>query len=237
MKPDPEMDERVLEYNAGLWLREGGRRTRVLTVVFYHCAGAGGIQQRRAVLDFYETELSTVTYWSVGLGELEAAEYAEQANPMGWALASWMRQRRADRVELRLRLMEKILGFVRGEEYQELLLDTVQTYYRLSGSERKIEERMLGTRRYAEVTEMAQTVLGRMKARERREARQEGEEAGLRRAVKQAITARFPEAPESVTDRVEGFQGTAVLEALLRRVIQASSLAEIERLLAEPNGG
>jgi hypothetical protein len=125
------MDWRVFEYNAGLLLREGHPGTRVLTIVFYHCAGTGGIQRRRARLDYYDLEVHGVTYWSVGLGEPEAAEYAERNNPMGWALASWMRQEREERVELRLRLMEKILRFVRAEGYRELLLDTIETYYRL----------------------------------------------------------------------------------------------------------
>jgi hypothetical protein len=228
MTPDPEMDERALEYNAGLMLREGGRRTRVLTLVFYHCAGTGGIQERRAVLEFYGTEVHTVTYWSVGLGELEAAAYAERENPMGWALASWMRQQRDRRVELRLHLLEKILRFVEGEEYQELLLDTVQTYYKLSGRERRAEERLLESGRYGEVKEMAQTVMERKAARARQEA--------MQLAVREVIRTRFPGAPESVTDPVARIRKVATLETLLRRVTLAASLEEIERLLAEPNG-
>src|SRR5262249_29653474 len=70
MRPDTEMDWRVFEYNTGLLLQEGHPRTRVITVVFYHCPGMGGIQERQFVLDFYEKPLHRITYWSVGLGEL-----------------------------------------------------------------------------------------------------------------------------------------------------------------------
>jgi hypothetical protein len=154
---------------------------------------------------------------------------------MGWALASWMRQQREGRVELRLRLMEKILRFVRAEEYQELLFDTVQTYYRLSGMERKAEERLLRSGRYGDVEAMAQTVLGRMAARERREGREEGRQEGaleaLQAAVRQVIETRFPGAPRSLTDQVERFQEVPALEELHRRAIAAASLEEIERLL------
>ena len=87
MQPDTEMDWRVFEYNTGLLLQEGGPDTRVLTVVFYHCPGMGAIQHRQFALDFYEIPLHQVTYWSVGLGELDAETYAERDNPMGWALA------------------------------------------------------------------------------------------------------------------------------------------------------
>ena len=75
--------------------------------------------------------LNTVTYWSVGLGELDAESYAERDNPMGWALVSWMRRQREQRVELRLQVVDRILRWVRDEEYRGLLFDTVQTYYRL----------------------------------------------------------------------------------------------------------
>jgi hypothetical protein len=240
MTPDAAMDWRVFEYNAGLLLREGQPGARVVTVVFYHCPGGGGIQERQFSLDFFDKSLHQITYWSVGLGELAAEEYAARENPMGWALASWMQQQREGRVELRLRLVEKILRRVRAEEYRELLLDTLQTYYRLSGRERRLEEQLLRAGPYAEVEEMAQTVLGRMKAKERREGRQEGrqegEELALQRAVKRALLTRFPAAPASLTDRVEQFLEPARLEELLSGIILASTLQEVEGLLAVPSG-
>jgi hypothetical protein len=240
MTPDVDMDWRVFEYNAGLLLREGNPSARVVTVVFYHCPGGGGVLERQFSLDFFEKTLHQITYWSVGLGELAAEEYAARDNPMGWALASWMQQRREGRVELRLRLVDKVLRRVRDTAYQGLLLDTLPTYYRLSGRERRLEVQLLRTESYREVEEMAQTVLGRMEARARREGRQEGrqegEELALQRAVKRAILTRFPAAPARLTDRVERFPEPARLEELLSRVILASTLEEIERLLAAPPG-
>jgi hypothetical protein len=139
----------------------------VLSVVFYHCAGTGGIQERQAIFDFHGKGIHTVTYCSVGLGELEATEYAQRENPMGWALASWMRQKRESRVELRLQLIQKILRFVRAETYRGLLLDTIQTYYKLSRRERTAEEQLLGTAPYREVEEIAQSFMERREARAR----------------------------------------------------------------------
>jgi hypothetical protein len=232
MQPDAAMDWRALQYNAGLLLREGNPGTRVLTVVFYHCPGVGGIRKHRVDLDFYEEpSLLGLTYWSVGLGDLDAEPYAQQENPMGWALASWMRTPRETRVELRLRLVEKILRFVRADEYQELLLNTVQSYYKLSRAEQRAEERLLRSGRYGEVDEMAQTWLGRIKTKERREGRHEGEVSAAQRAVQRAILVRFPEAPPSLTDRVEQIRNLTALESLHDRVIAAGSLEEVERLL------
>jgi hypothetical protein len=232
MRSDIEMDWRALQYNAGLLLREGNAGTRVLTVVFYHCPGVGGIRKHRVDLDFYEEpSLLGLTYWSVGLGDLEAEPYAEQQNPMGWALTSWMRQPRETRVELRLRLVEKILRFVRAEEYQELLLDTVQSYYRLSRTEQQIEERLVRSGQYGEVADMEQTWLGRIKTKERREGRQEGEVLAAQRAVQHVIRLRFPEAPPGLAERVEQIRTVTALENLLDRVIVAESVEEVEQLL------
>jgi hypothetical protein len=149
---------------------------------------------------------------------------------VGWTCLT--REAWWQRVELRLRLMEKILRFVRVEAYQELLLDTIRSYYKLSRTETSEEERLVRSGRYGEVEEMAQTVLGRLAARERREGRKEGAEAALQRAVKQAILTRFPDAPSSLVERVDLLQGQGTLEKMLSQAILAENLEEIERLLA-----
>ena len=78
---------------------------------------------------------------------------------------------------------------------------------------------------------MEQTWLGRIKNRERREGRQEGEVLAAQRAGKRAILVRFPEAPASLTERVEQIRNVTALEKLLDAVIVAGSLEEVERLL------
>jgi hypothetical protein len=178
-------------------------------------------------LDFYGKSVHGVTYWSVGLGELEAEAYADLDNPMGWALASWMGQQRESRVELRVRLVERIVRLVKAETYQELLLDAIRTYYKLSGAERRAEERLLRTGRYGEVEAMAQTVFERMEAR----ARREGAVEALQGALVGLLRSRFPGTPESIVRRIERIRKPADLEELINRVGTASSLEEIQPLL------
>src|SRR5437588_202554 len=95
----------------------------------------------------------------------------------------------------------------------------------------RAEEGLLRSGRYREVAEMEQTWLGRIKSRERREGRQEGEVLAAQRAVQRAILVRFPAAPPSLTDRVEQLRNVRSLENLLDAVIVAASLEEVERLL------
>src|SRR5207249_1712041 len=122
-------------------------------------------------------------YWTVGLGDLDAAEYAEVENPIAWGLAAWMRQPRPGRVELRLRLFEKIVRFVRDEAYRRLLLDTVRTYFTLDRAEQADEERLLRSRTYQEVNEMLHTELGKLERAAKRQGRSEGERMALQSAL------------------------------------------------------
>jgi len=228
MEPDAEMDWRVLQYNAGLLLQEGNPEARVLTVVFYHCRGGGAIRKRQHRQEFYDDTILEVGYWVVGLGELDAERYLESDNPMGWALASWMGKPRQGRAEQRLRLQERILRSVGDEYYQRLLLDAVQTYYRLRPTEQVEEQRLLRSERYREVDEMMNTVWSRREAEIERRAEQRGEQ----NALLEVLHARFPTLSESVEVRVRLVEDLATLRQLIRQAATAETLEEIEALLS-----
>lgn len=125
MATEADMGWRVLQYNAGLTLQQADANVRVLTIVFYHCRGgrrARGIRRQCHRLEFHGEVLLEVGYWSVGIGDLDAEEYAKSDNPMAWALAAWMRQPKKGRAALRLRLLASILRSVSGAQYRRLLL-------------------------------------------------------------------------------------------------------------------
>jgi murein L,D-transpeptidase YcbB/YkuD len=225
MKTDSEMGWRVLQYNAGLTLQQANSNARVLTFVFYHCRGTGGIRKQRHPLDFYGHSPLAVEYWSVGLGDLDAEPYADSQNPMAWALAAWMRQQRRERVELRLRLLGKILRFVRDEPYRHLLADAVSTYFKLSRTEQAREQRLLQSESYGEVSEMLNTVFGRLE--------QAAERKALQNALLEVAQSRFPPIPESLEVRIRGVEDLPRLRELIRRAATAATLEEIEPLLEQ----
>jgi hypothetical protein len=229
MKTDSEMGWRVLQYNAGLTLQQANPNARVLTFVFYHCRGAGGIHKQRHPLEFYGHSPLAVEYWSVGLGDLDAEPYADGTNPMAWALAAWMRQQRPERVELRLRLLDKILRFVRDEPYRHLLADAVSTYFKLSRAEQTQEQRLLQSGAYGEVSEMLNTVFGRLEEK----ARREGEQQALQSALLDVLQSRFPSTPESLEARIQRMHDLSRLKELIRRAASASTLEEIDPLLGQ----
>jgi hypothetical protein len=227
MRADTEMGWRVLQYNAGLLLREDDRAARVLTFVFYHCAGVGGIHEQEFGLDFYERTVHGVGYWSVGLGDLDAEAYAGTDNPMAWALDSWMRQRAQGRVELRLRLVERLLRSVRDESYRRLLLDAIRTYFRLNRTEQAEEQRLLDSGAFGEVDDMLNTELGRLEERARREEASRARQQSLL----DILESRFGTVPEPVAGRIQQVQNVATLQELIRRAAVAESLEEVEALL------
>ena len=223
MHSDSAMGWRVLQYNAGLTLQQANPNARVLTFVFYHCQGTGGIQKQRHRLEFHGHSPLAVEYWSVGLGDLDALQYADSENPIAWALASWMRQQQPGRVALRLQLLEKILRFVRDEPYRRLLVDAVRTYFKLSAVEARDERHLLQSGPYGEVNELLQTELGKLE--------QAAERKALRNALLDVVQSRFPSAPNSLEAKIRRMRDPSRLKELIRRAATAAALEEIEPLL------
>jgi len=223
MRTAADMGWRVLQYNAGLTLQQATPNTRVLTIVFYHCRGEGGVREQRHSLEFHGRTILEVGYWSVGLGDLDAMQYAQSENPIAWALASWMRQQRQGRAELRLRLLTRILRSVRDEPYRWLLLDAVRTYFKLNPVEQLEEQRLLRSGSFREVEQMAQTELRKLADA----ARREGERQALQGALWTVLSTRFPSAPESLEARIQAVQSVTTLNRLIRRAVTARTLEEI----------
>ena len=228
METAAEMGWRVLQYNAGLTLQQADPNTRVLSIVFYHCRGgrrAKGVRRQQHRLEFYGESVLEVGYWSVGIGDLDAEEYARSDNPMAWALAAWMRQPRRGlaRVTLRLRLLASILRSVRDPYYRRLLLDTLRTYFTLSADEQTEERVLLESGPYQEVRSMFDTELGRLEDR----AQQKGEQKGLQHALLAVLLSRFPSVPESIQGEIAGLQDPDTLDRLIRRAATASRLEEV----------
>jgi hypothetical protein len=163
-----------------------------------------------------------------------------------------MRQRRGGRAELRLRLLGKILRFVRDEPYRRLLLDAVRSYFRLSDREKAEEQQLLQSRTFGEVNEMLQTELGLLEERARREgeeearqqlqtelgrlheqAERESERQALRKALLRVLKLRFGEVPEPMAARIRRLQSLRTLTELIERATVARRLDDLGPL---PNG-
>ena len=223
MRAPADMGWRVLQYNAGLMLQQASPDARVLTIVFYHCRGVGGIREERYSVDFHGHSVLEVGYWSVGLGDLDADQYVESDNPMAWALASWMRHHRKGRPELRLRLQERILRLVSDAWYRRLLWDTVRTYFRLNPAEQEEEQRLIRSGQFGEVREMAETWLGRFEEDAERRAHQT--------AIIHVLQARFDVVPDDIEGRIREVRAFGTLERLTRRAATAPSLDEFRKAL------
>lgn len=222
MEAAADMGWRVLQYNAGLTLQQADPNARVLTIVFYHCRGgrrARGIRRQRHRLDFHGETTLEVGYWSVGIGDLDVEEYAAAANPMGWALAGWMRQPKRGRAALRLRLLGNILRQVTASGYRRLLVDAVETYFVLGPAEQAEEQRLLESGPFKEVKAMYDTVLGRLE--------HDAERKALQHALLTVLRSRFPSAPEGIGEEVGKLHDPEVLERLIRRASTASRLEEV----------
>ncbi|MDQ2733143.1 MAG: hypothetical protein M3Y56_15935 [Armatimonadota bacterium] len=227
MQKDFQMGWRALQYNAGLTLRQADPDARVLTMVFYHCKGVGGIQEQSFNLDYYGRSVLGVGYWSVGLGDLDAEEYIDKDNPMAWALASWMRQQPHGRAETRLKLQQKILTQVPDETYRGLLLDTVSTYYKLNKSEQEEERELLQSSDFGEVKRQMLTEFEKIERRAERKGIQKGEQKGIQDALLTLLHSRFPAVPDSVESGIRKIHDQQQLQTLIQRAATAHDLGEV----------
>jgi len=217
-RTDREMDRRALRYNAGLTLQRDAPNVPVVTVVFYHCKGAPGVHYHWCPQEFYGQTTLGVGYWSVGLGEMDAREYAEKDNPMAWALASWMRQPRRGRARLRLRLQERIIRSVEEETYRDVLLETVRTQFHLSERDEDEERRLIRDELDREVRVEMLTAFDKL--------RLEGERHATQESLLEFLAARFQTLPEGLEERVRQIHDLDRLHALIRRSGSARTLQE-----------
>ena len=122
-----------------------------------------------------------------------------------------------------------------------MLTDAVWTYFKLNRKEAEEERKLLTSSEFAEVNEMFQTKMQKLKAdaaREgRQEGRQEGQVEGRTESLLRVLRSRFSDLPDDWTDAIRRMSDPARIGALIERAATVSSLedirVEIERIEAD----
>jgi predicted transposase YdaD len=89
------------------------------------------------------------------------------------------------------------------------------------------EERLLASREYGEVGEMAQTFLERREARARREGRQEGRQETLQEALAAVVRNRFPAVAAEYEALIRQEEDPERLRAMFDRALVVATPEEI----------
>lgn len=175
---------------------------------------------REGVLD---DEVCAFRFWRIGLSKLIGGRYVQRKNALAPALAALMRSGGLSRVEWRLECARRIARIRVSEARKGLLLDCVESYLPLSPRERGRYNRLLWWKNNREVGVMSKLWSERLIERGERR----GEIRARRETLLRLLRAKFGSLPRGTAQRVRDFDSVARLDALLKRILTASSIEEM----------
>ena len=129
-------------------------------------------------LSLFGREQLRFRYESVGLESLSASEYVERG-PLGAALSALMdRASVEDVLRLRASMFKEIVESELDGERKFLLMNVVETYFKLDAEQNKGFRRLLPRKVYAKMQDVESTWADQFEERGRARGREEGREEG-----------------------------------------------------------
>ena len=179
-------------------------------------------------MDLFGREQLRFRYAAVALARFEGQEYVEKGSPVAAALAALMSRRGArEPLKLRLLMMERVALSGLDDARKFLLLNLIETYFKLASDERQEFEGLLSRERYREVRKMQMTWAEKIEKKGREEGLKEGLLEGKREALLRQLETKFGPLPEEMISRVRAVQSLPELDSYLDRVLVAASLEDM----------
>ena len=214
-RPARDFARRMYEYYALPRLR---RRRPVFPIVLY-LRGGKGLHEEEYVESLFERELLRFRYASVGLAGLKPREYLE-VNALGAALAALMnRSGVGDPLGLRVAMLLEIAEGVVEDAKKFLLVNVVESYFRLADDDAEHYRHLLMLEGHEEVREMETTWADEMM--------EKGRIAEKRSTLLRLMEAKFGNVSEAVKLRIEALEVPEELDAYVERILTVSSIDEM----------
>jgi hypothetical protein len=171
---------------------------------------------------FWELELVRFQYLYVGLPALEAVEYVQGDNCLGWALAALMRKPHERAAWVGGEGLRRIAEAPLTDQQRFLLAECMQGYLDLDEEQRREFENLVSGKPYEGLRAMNKTVYeqGMEKGMEK------GLDQGQRRVLGELLQERFGPLPAAVQQRLAEWPAER-LPTLVRAVVRAQSLKEM----------
>lgn len=190
----------------------------VLPIALYLQVGLEGVGVDVYVERFWELELVRFQYLYVGLPALEAVEYVQGENCLGWALAALMSKPHDRAAWVGGEGLRRIAEAPLTDQQRFLLAECVQGYLELDEEQRREFERLVAGKPYEGVRAMNKTVF--------EEGMEKGVEKGQRRVLHEQLEERFGPLPAAVQQRLSEWPAER-LATLVRAVVRAQSLRDM----------
>ena len=241
--------ERMFNYYIALWERY---RIPIVPIVVYLRGGRKGLIKEEYRMSHFGEEHLRFRYHSVRLAKLPAGEYLRKGTPLGAALAALMDRRTAgEPLSLRALMLQQVAESERDDAQKLLLLNVIETYFKLTAEQKESFSRLLSKEEYREAREMEVTWADEIAEEARKEGLEkgiekglekgleeglekgleEGRQAGLMAGKQEALTrqlaTKFGPLPEQITSRVQAMASLDELDVYLDRVLTAKSLEDM----------
>ena len=129
------------------------------------------------------------------------------------------RGRVRDWLELRREMLTRVLESELDEARKYLLVNVIETYFKLSGEEVARFRRLLSGEEYRKMHEVELTYFDELELK--------GVLKGKRETLLRLLTAKFGPLPEDTAARIAGISSALELDTYLDRVLTANSLQQI----------
>ncbi len=215
---------RMFEYYALLRLRY---KLPVFPVVLYLRPGTGGLAEHIYTESLFGRDVLSFHYAVIGLPDLSAENYREQDNPLAPALSALMQPGALGRLHQKYLSVQQALLSSVDEARKSLLINLIETYLKLSAAEEEEFARLLGQEEAQEVRRMITVYEERGIAKGIEQGREQGIVQGKQDTLLKLLRHKFGALSEGITAQIQTLQTEAELDALLERVLDARSLAEM----------
>lgn len=219
-EPETDFGKRMFEYYALLWLHFDAP----IVPVVLHLTGGDPkgidiVEYRHAL---FGQDWVRFHYASVGLARLSAREYLE-TSPFGAALAALMaRPKRAEKLELRARMLKRVVESGLDQGRQLLLVTVIETYFKLSEEERIRFRRLVSRKEYRKVQDVELTWADEL----RMEGHEKGVVQGKREALKRVLIGKFGPLSAEMESRIDSVSSAEALDQYLDRVVTAATVED-----------
>ena len=186
----------------------------VLPIAVYLRVGLEGLGVDVYEERFWELELVRFQYLYVGLPALDAVEYVQGENRLGWALAALMRAPRDRAAWIAGEGLRRIAEAPLADQQRFLLAECVQAYQNLDQEQRREFERLVAGEPYKGIQAMNKTWF------------EMGKEDERRRMLRQLLEKRFGSLPPVAQQRLTEWPAER-LEPLVPAILEARSLREM----------
>jgi len=171
-------------------------------------------------------EIGRFNYYCLALSRMLAEEYLAKEQPLAWALAALMRRGSMSRAEHKMACLRRIAGASLSDRQRQPLVNCVETYLELTGSDAEELEALQARGEEKEVRVMRLTWADQL----RKEGQEQGVEQGreqFRQALLRQLGVRFGPLSDAIKRQVEEIRSVERLNQIADQILVAGSLEEM----------